>query len=82
MKENMRSAADVSAVADHTVGIPVGGEPGSWDCEPGCRSCDVRIYGYICAGGTLAVHVPEKTSDGRTGGVFGGVCVGAETAPL
>ena len=47
-----------------------------------CRSCDVRIYGYICAGGTLAVHVPEKTSDGRTGGVFGGVCVGAETAPL
>lgn len=26
---------DVSAVADHTVGIPVGGEPGSWDCEPG-----------------------------------------------
>ena len=74
--------AVVSAVADHTVGIPVGGEPGSWDCEPGCRSCDVRIYGYICAGGTLAVHVPEKTSDGRTGGVFGGVCVGAETAPL
>ena len=24
----------------------------------------------------------RKASDGRTGGVFGGVCVGAETAPL
>ena len=30
-------------MADYTVGIPVGGEPGSWDREPDCRSCDVRI---------------------------------------
>ncbi len=40
---------------------------------------DLRLY--MCWWHS-AVHVPEKTSDGRTGGVFGGVCVGAETAPL
>ena len=40
------------------------------------------IYDYLIILYTLAVHIPEKTSDGRTGGVFGGVCVGAETAPL
>ena len=41
--------------------------------------------GLVMSGFTVIyvlVHIPEKTSDGRTGGVFGGVCVGAETAPL
>lgn len=85
MRENTKIKGQLRFYLQWPVILSVFFEGGKPDC--GCdqlqgRLCYVWIYLALYCNCPVAVPVQEKTADGRTGGVFDRICMGAEAASL
>ncbi len=80
--KNKGPTAFLSAMAGNIVGFFDGGKPGCGCDQLQGRLCYVWIYLALYCNCPVAVPVQEKTADGRTGGVFDRICMGAEAASL